>query len=148
MTKLNSRTRARRLALQGLYEWQMSDNRIRDIEAHFLIEKATKNVDLPLFRELLINVAGQADELDGYIAEFLDRPVEEIDPVELAVMRLGAYELAKRPQVPYRVVINEAVELAKTFGAEAGHKYVNGVMDKLAARLRQPEVAAHSKGRS
>ncbi len=143
--KLSSRTQARRLAMQGIYEWQMSSNNIGEIETRLLVDKKSKNIDLKLFRELLHNVPKETDQLDEYISEYIDRPMEEIDPVESAILRLGAYELAKRPDVPYRVVINEAVELAKTFGAEAGHKYVNGVMDKLAAKLRKPEVVAHSK---
>jgi len=143
--KLSSRTQARRLAMQGIYEWQMSSNNIGEIETRLLVDKKAKNIDLKLFRELLHNVPKETDQLDDFIAEYVDRPMDEIDPVESAILRLGAYELAKRPDVPYRVVINEAVELAKTFGAEAGHKYVNSVMDKLAAKLRKLEVAAHSK---
>ncbi|HEB55026.1 MAG TPA: transcription antitermination factor NusB [Gammaproteobacteria bacterium] len=145
--KLNSRTRARRLAMQGIYEWQMSNNNIGDIETQLLIDSGSRNLDLKLFRELLLNVAKESDELDKHISEYIDRPMAEIDPVESAILRLGAYELLRRPAVPYRVVINEAVELAKTFGAEAGHKYVNGVMDKLAAKLRKPEVAGHLKNK-
>ncbi len=143
--KLSSRTQARRLAMQGIYEWQMSSNNIAEIETRLLVDKKTKNIDLKLFRELLHNVPKETEQLDEFISEYIDRPMDEIDPVESAILRLGAYELSKRPDVPYRVVINEAVELAKTFGAEAGHKYVNGIMDKLAARLRKVEVAARSK---
>ncbi len=146
--KLNSRTRARRLAMQGIYEWQMSHNNIADIETQLLIDSGSRNLDLKLFRELLLNVPREADELDKHISEHIDRPMAEIDPVESAILRLGAYELLRRPAVPYRVVINEAVELAKTFGAEAGHKYVNGVMDKLATKLRKSEVAGHLKNKS
>jgi len=143
--KLSSRTQARRLAMQGIYEWQMSSNNIADIETRLLIDKKSKNIDLKLFRELLHNVPKETDQLDEYIAEYVDRPMDEIDPVESAILRLGTYELSKRLDVPYRVVINEAVELAKTYGAEAGHKYVNGIMDKLAAKLRAVEVAARPK---
>jgi len=143
--KLSSRTQARRLAMQGIYEWQMSSNNIGEIETRLLLDKKSKNIDLKLFHELLHNVPKETDQLDEFISEYIDRPMDEIDPVESAILRLGTYELSKRPDVPYRVVINEAVELAKTFGAEAGHKYVNGVMDKLAAKLRKPEVAARAK---
>ncbi len=146
--KLNSRTRARRLAMQGIYEWQMSNNNIGDIETRLLIDSNARNLDLKLFRELLLNVPKEIDELDTHISEYTDRPMDELDPVECAILRLGAYELLRRPAVPYRVVINEAVELAKTFGAEAGHKYVNGVMDKLAVKLRKQEVAGHLKNKS
>jgi len=143
--KLSSRTQARRLAMQGIYEWQMSSNNVAEIETRLLIDKKSKNIDFKLFSELLHNVPKEIDELDAFIAEYVDRPMAEIDPVESAILRLGAYELSKRPDVPYRVVINEAVELAKTYGAEAGHKYVNGIMDKLAAKLRAVEVAERSK---
>jgi len=143
--KVSSRTQARRLAMQGIYEWQMSSNNIGDIETRLLIDKKTKNIDLKLFRELLHNVPKEIDELDVFISEYIDRPMDEIDPVESAILRLGTYELSKRLDVPYRVVINEAVELTKTFGGEGGHKYVNGIMDKLAAKLRAVEVAERSK---
>jgi len=142
--KLSSRTQARRLAMQGIYEWQMSSNNVGEIETRLLVDKKSKNIDLKLFRELLHNVPKEIDELDAFISEYIDRPMDEVDPVESAILRLGTYELSKRPDVPYRVVINEAVELAKTYGAEAGHKYVNGIMDKLAAQLRAVEVAARS----
>ncbi|VAX08709.1 Transcription termination protein NusB [hydrothermal vent metagenome] len=143
--KLNSRTQARRLAMQGIYEWQMSGNNIGEIETRLLVDKKNRNIDFKLFRELLHNIPKEIDELDGFIAEYIDRPMDEIDPVESAILRLGTYELSKRPDVPYRVVINEAVELTKTYGAETGHKYVNGIMDKLAAKLRAVEVAARKK---
>ncbi|HEB87808.1 MAG TPA: transcription antitermination factor NusB [Gammaproteobacteria bacterium] len=146
--KLNSRTRARRLAMQGIYEWQMSNNNIGDIETRLLIDSNARHLDLELFRELLLNVPKETDELDMHISEYTDRPMAALDPVECAILRLGAYELLRRPAVPYRVVINEAVELAKTFGAEAGHKYVNGVMDKLAVKLRKQEVAERLKNKA
>ncbi len=143
--KLSSRTQARRLAMQGIYEWQMTGNNLSEIETRLLVDKKSKNIDLKLFRELLHNVPKEAEQMDALFAEYVDRSMDEIDPVESAILRLGAYELSARPEVPYRVVINEAVELAKTYGAEAGHKYVNGVMDKLAAKLRATEVAARAK---
>ena len=143
--KLSSRTQARRLAMQGIYEWQMTGNNLSEIETRLLVDKKSKNIDLKLFRELLHNVPKEAEQMDALFAEYVDRSMDEIDPVESAILRLGAYELSARPEVPYRVVINEAVELAKTYGAEAGHKYVNGVMDKLAAKLRATEVTARAK---
>lgn len=146
--KVSARTRARRLAMQGLYEWQVAQNSVRNIETQFLIDKDTKNVDVAYFRELLIKVAEQVDELDAYITPHLDRELAEVDPVECAVLRIGAYELAHRLDIPFRVVINEAVELTKTFGADQGHKYVNGIMDKMAAQLRQVEVQAQSARKS
>ena len=146
--KISPRTRARRLAMQGLYEWQVAQNSAKDIETQFLIEKETKNVDTAYFRELLSKVVTHVDELDDYIKPLLDRSLEEVDPVECAILRLGAYELAKRPDVPYKVVINEAVELAKVFGADQGHKFINGIMDKMAARLRLEEISSRTSGKS
>ena len=140
--KVNPRTRARRLALQGLYEWQVSGNAPAAIEKQYLVEKELNNVDIPYFRELLAEVPKHIEELDAAIAPLLSRKLEEVDPVEQAVLRLGAYELIHQPDIPYRVVINEAVELAKMFGAEQGHRFVNGIMDRLAASLRSTEVGA------
>ena len=146
--KISPRTRARRLAMQGLYEWHVAQNSVKNIETQFLIEKETKNVDTAYFRELLNKVTEYVDELDDYIKPHLSRSLEEVDPVECAILRLGAYELAKRPDVPYKVVINEAVELAKVFGADQGHKFINGIMDKMAMKLRQAEITARSSGKS
>jgi N utilization substance protein B len=98
--------------------------------------------DKALFHELLHNTVRFKAELDREIAPLLDRRLEDLDAVELAILRLGAYELSRRMEVPYRVVINEGVELAKSFGATDGHKYVNGILDKLANRLRSAEVSA------
>ena len=98
-----------------------------------------RNLEVPYFRDLLRGVAGCVGELDRAIGPCLDRPVSQVDPVEQAILRLGAYELTHRPEIPYRVVINEAVELAKTFGAEQSHRFVNGVLDRLAGTARAIE---------
>ena len=140
--KPSTRTRARRLALQGLYEWQVSDNKPAEIEMQYLVEKETGNVDVGYFRELIRKIPLHCEELDSHIAPLVPRPLHEVDPVELAVLRLGTYELVFHAEIPYRVVINEAVELAKMFGAEQGHRFVNGIMDRLAASLRSLEVKA------
>ena len=140
--KTSTRTRARRLALQGLYEWQVSDNKPAEIETQYLIEKETGNVDVGYFRELIRKIPLNCEELDSHIAPLISRPLHEVDLVELAVLRLGTYELVFLPEIPYRVVINEAVELAKMFGADQGHRFVNGIMDRLAASLRSLEVKA------
>jgi N utilization substance protein B len=140
--KTSTRTRARRLALQGLYEWQVSDNKPAEIETQYLIEKETGNVDVGYFRELIRKIPLNCEELDSHIAPLISRPLHEVDLVELAVLRLGTYELVFHPEIPYRVVINEAVELAKMFGADQGHRFVNGIMDRLAASLRSLEVKA------
>ncbi|NNF96716.1 MAG: transcription antitermination factor NusB [Halobacteria archaeon] len=141
--KTSARTRARRLAMQGLYEWQVSDNKPSEIETQYLIEKETDKVDVAYFRELISKIPLHCEELDGHIAPLISRPLDEVDLVELAVLRLGTYELLYHPEIPYRVVINEAVELAKMFGADQGHRFVNGIMDRLAASLRTVEVQAH-----
>ncbi len=143
--KISTRTRARRLALQGLYEWQVSGNAPSAIETQYLIEKETGNIDIAYFRELMSKVPEHIDELDEKIRPLLSRSLDEIDPVERAVVRLGTYELIHHPEIPYRVIINESVELVKMFGAEQGHRFVNGVMDKLASQLREVEVQQRRK---
>lgn len=136
------RSRARRLAMQALYQWQMTGQNVADIEAQFLTERDMAGADLSYFQELLHQIPVRLTDLDGEIAPLLDRKLEQVDPVERAVLRIGTYELIARPDVPYRVVINEAVALTKLFGAEQSHRYINGVLDKLARRLRQAEMRA------
>ncbi|KPK36611.1 MAG: hypothetical protein AMJ69_13165 [Gammaproteobacteria bacterium SG8_47] len=140
-----ARSKARRFAVQALYQWQMAGQDLNDIEAQFLSEMPVRKVDVVYFQELLHRVPARVDELDAVLSEYIDRPIDELDPVERAVLRVGVYELAERLDVPYRVVINEAVELAKVFGAEQSHRYINGVLDKVAAKLRAVEVAAQRK---
>ncbi|MGJ7457951.1 transcription antitermination factor NusB [Halomonas sp. MA07-2] len=153
-----SRRAARELAVQGLYQWQMTGKSISAVEAEFRSQLADDDLedhenwlkvmeiaDLALFHELLHNVARFKADLDASIAPLLDRKLEELDLIELSILRLGAYELSRRLEVPYRVVINEGVELAKSFGGTDGHKYVNGILDKLAGRLRASEVAARRR---
>lgn len=138
------RTRARRRALQALYQWQLAGQDLRDIEAQFQQEMDMSAVDMELFRELLHRVPARADTLDAAFGPLLDRPAEQLDPIERAILRMGTYELEERIDVPYRVVINEAVELAKQFGAEQSHRYINGVLDKVArgVPLRAAEMKA------
>lgn len=135
-----ARSKARRAAVQALYQWQLSGQDVRDIEQQFLTEQDMAKLEIPYFQELLHQIPAQLDVLDAHISPVLDRPIHNVDPVERAILRIGAYELAFRLDVPYRVVINEAVEMAKVFGGEEGYKYVNGILDKLAARLRSAEV--------
>lgn len=144
--KVAMRRQARSLAVQGLYSWHMAGQPLNDIEALLRSENDFSTVDAAYFQEILHGVPRIKDELDDAFKPYLDRSLEEVDPVELAILRLSAYELRNRADVPYRVVINEGIELAKVFGATDGHKFVNGVLDKLAPRLRSAEVrAAHSK---
>ncbi|MFC3394768.1 transcription antitermination factor NusB [Brenneria rubrifaciens] len=132
-----ARRRARECAVQALYSWQLSQNDIADIELQFLSEQDVKDVDITYFRELLAGVAIQAETLDRLMAPFLSRQLDELGQVERAILRLAMFELSKRDDVPYKVAINEAIELAKMFGAEDSHKFVNGVLDKAAPSVRK-----------
>ncbi len=137
-----ARRRARRALVQAVYQWQMADNDLVRIEADFLASGSLDKADVEFFRELLRATLSGIGELDEMISPLLDRSLSSLDQIELAVLRLGAIELKTRIDIPYRVVISEYVELAKTFGAEDGHKYVNGVLDKLALTLRPLETAS------
>ncbi|MEK7811161.1 MAG: transcription antitermination factor NusB [Pseudomonadota bacterium] len=138
----SQRHRARELALQGVYEWRLSGGDATQIEKSTRGEKSLGRYDEEFYGQLLRGVISQNGELATLLAPHLDRAVNELSPVEFSVLLLGAFELKNLPEVPYRVVINEAVELAKTFGGSDGHKFVNGVLDKLAATIRTVEVAA------
>ena len=143
--KGNARSRARRLAMQAIFEWQMTANDPQSIINQTRTEQNMRNVDDDYFAELVMNITSKVTEMDEHIVPLLGRDLDEVDLVEKAILRLGTYELAHRPDVPYKVVINEAVELAKTFGAEQGHRFVNGLMDKLAEKLRSIEMTANRK---
>jgi len=136
------RTRARRRALQAVYAWQMSGGDAREIVAQFAHEQAREIADLAYFEDLVHGVGRHVAELDAALAPHLDRTVDEVDPIERAALRIAAYELTRRIDVPYRVVLNEAVETVKRFGSEHGHTYVNGVLDRLAADVRAVEMGA------
>lgn len=137
MSKVRHRARSR--ALQALYQWQLTGNNVSDIERDFLADQDMEGVDTEFFGELLHQIPQRVNELDALCDPLLDRPISQIDPIEQALLRIGAYELAHRPETPYKVVINEAVELAKKFGAEQSHKYLNGVLDRMARELRKAE---------
>ena len=137
------RTRARRAVLQALYQWQLSGQTPNEVEAQFVAEQPLEHVDVDYFQLLLRNIPIHIVELDDVLSPSLDRPVSQLDPIEKAILRIGAFELVHRPEVPWRVVINEAVELAKSFGAEQSHKYVNGILDKLAHQQRSAEINRH-----
>ena len=138
--QVTPRTQARRVAMQALYVWEMTHNEIHVIIKDFGEEGLLVDMDFELFKELLTNVSMAAADLDAAYASLLDRSVNMIDPVERAIMRMGVYELKSQLQIPYKVVINESVELAKRFGAEEGHKFVNGILDKVAKELRPLEL--------
>ncbi len=130
------RSQARRHAVQAIYQWQMADQDLKEIEGQFLVEWDHGSFEVPYFKDILHGVPAHLTELDGRLRPCLDRSIESVDPVERAILRIGAYELLNHPEIPYRVVINEGVELAKMFGAEQGHKFVNGVLDKLAKQVQ------------
>ena len=142
------RSRARRRALQAIYAWQISGGNSQQLIAQFAHEQAHEVADLEYFEDLVRGVLGERAGLDQALAPFLDRGVEEVDAIERAVLRLAAYELLHRPDVPYRVVLNEAIEIAKRFGSEHGHTYVNGVLDHASAQWRAVEVQAAGRARS
>ncbi|MGD8615413.1 MAG: transcription antitermination factor NusB [Gammaproteobacteria bacterium] len=137
------RTRARRLAMQALYQWDLSGSDLSVIEVQFHEDEDFSKVDREYFHELLHQVPARLDEVDQAFRPYLDRPLGGLDPVERALLRMSVYELLVRIDVPYRVVINEAVNLAKKFGAEQAHKYINGVLDQAARKLRPLE---HPRG--
>jgi N utilization substance protein B len=134
------RSHARRVAVQALYQWQLSGGSINEIYTEFLEERDLYKANKEYLRELLYGVVKYVEALDSLIAPILDRQIAELDPVERGIIRLGVYELTHRQDIPYKVIINEAVKLAKTFGAEQGHKYVNSILDKVARQVRCAEV--------
>lgn len=136
---LAARSRARRRALQAIYAWQVGGATMAKVIDQFRHEQDMEVADLEYFEDLLNGVEKHVAELDEGLKPFVDREVGQIDPIERAALRLGAYELKYRPDVPYRVILNEAVEITKRFGADHGHSYVNGVLDKLATHWRTAE---------
>lgn len=134
------RVRARRCALQALYQWQLAGQKPADILSEFVAERELVNVDLEYFSKLTLEIPKVIDELEAQLSEVLDRPLRELSPVERAILWLGTYELIYAPEIPYRVVINEAVELAKLFGAEQAHRYINANLDRMAKTLRAVEM--------
>ncbi len=136
-----TRTAARRRALQALYQWQVGGQSVADVERQFLADDHTLGAQLDYFSELLHGVVEHREAIDEALSRYADRSIEEIDPIERAILRLASYELLYRWEVPYRAVLNEAINLAKTFGAtHKSYKYVNGVLDKLAHHVRAREI--------
>lgn len=146
MTKNYRRIYARQLALQALYQWQMAGQDLAQIEQQFMEPGAydfaedtpsALKVDKAYFHELLHEIPAHLTQLDPQIQPHMNRPLEQVDPVERAILRIGAYELMFRPEVHHRIILNEAIELAKRFGAEQSHRFVNGVLDKVRYQVRQ-----------
>jgi len=137
-----ARSRSRRRALQAVYAWQLAGAPIESLLAQFRSEQDMEIADLAYFEELVSGVVTHCAQLDEAFQEYLDREVAQVDPIERAVLRIATYELIHRLDVPYRVVINEAIETTKRFGADHGHSYINGVLDKAAAKYRAAETQA------
>lgn len=133
-----ARRKARGLAVQAIYSWQLSQNHVSDIEQQMLLDNDVSKVDVDYFQELVRGVAAHFKELDVALAPYTERPFEEIDQIEKAIIRMSAFELKYRVDVPYKVAINEGIELAKKFGADDSHRFVNGVLDKAVKDLRVP----------
>ncbi|CAH1386182.1 transcription antitermination factor NusB [Candidatus Nitrotoga sp. M5] len=140
----SSRRRSRELALQGIYQWRLTSDDQLQIEKQIRAEKGVGRYDVEFFSKLLRGVLTHHADLETVVAMHLDRTLDELSPVEFSVLLIGAYELIYLSEIPYRVAINEAVELAKIFGGTDGHKFVNGVLDKVAAQVRTVEVSGNS----
>jgi transcription antitermination protein NusB len=134
-----ARSIARKLAMQALYQWQLTQQSAAEIQQQFLESEDSAGVDREHFEELVGKSIVQHEQLEAALTPFLDRPLDQLDPVETAILMIGMYELQQRLDVPYRVVINEAVDLCKRFGATDAHKYVNAVLDRAARQLRAAE---------
>jgi N utilization substance protein B len=137
-----ARTNARKAAVQALYQWQMTGQNLSEIERQFLEEEYLKDAQKSYFTELFYGVPKNLEQLDLALSEFVDRPVDSVDPVERAILRIGTYELLHRLDMPYRVILNESINLAKCFGADGSHRYVNGILDKIAQQQRAVEIKA------
>ncbi len=133
--KVSPRRRARECAVQALYSWFISKNSIEEVEVAFMTDQDMKGVDVPYFRKLLRGTAENVVEIDAVFQPYLDRTQDDLDPIEYSILRVASYELKFQLDVPYKVVINEAIEVAKVFGSDDSHKYVNGILDKLAPAL-------------
>ena len=143
----SARRRAREFALQGLYQWRVGGADEADIAAHLPELDGFAKADREFCLATIHGVLTRHEELSALIAAYIDRPFRELSPIEACILLIGTCELAHNPEIPYRVIINEAIELAKAFGGTDGHKYVNGVLDKVAAVVRADEVAARKKGK-
>ncbi len=136
----HARMRARRSAVQALYQWRMSNMSMQDIINEFVNERSElKKADTDYFKEILLGIVKENEKLDKQLAPLLDRALDDLDPVEKAILLIGLYELKFHPELACRIVLNEAIDLAKIFGAEQSHKYINGVLDKAAKKIRAVE---------
>ncbi len=139
----SSRHLARRAAVQALYQWELTQQSRLEIEKHFLSDDRLKKTDNAYFQELIREIPRLVEDIDSSLSPYIDRDIALVDPVEKAVLRLAAYELIHHAEIPYRVVLNEAIELSRTFGSENGYRFVNGILDKMGAEVRSIEAAAN-----
>lgn len=137
--KPSPRRKARELAVQAVYSWQISQNSVSDVEVNFISDNSKRRFDIEYFQLLLRGVTQDVSDIDNAISPHVDRPLDDIDQVEKAILRVAIFELKDCTDVPYRVVINEAIELAKSFAADDSHKFVNGVLDKAVKLIRTQE---------
>lgn len=137
--KPSPRRKARELAFQAVFSWQISQNSVDDVEVNFITDNSKRRFDIEYFQQLFRGVTRNVNELDLAITPHVDRPLDDIDHVEKAILRVAVFELSDCQDVPYRVVINEAIELAKSFAADDSHKFVNGVLDKAVKLIRPQE---------
>lgn len=144
MQSFKGREKARRYAMQALYGWLIADNNLKDIETFYMSDRNPKNFDSEYFIRLLHGIPAVLGELDQELTNFIDRPFTSLDPIELTILRIATYEFKYSFDVPFRVVIHEAVELAKVFGAHDSHKFVNSVLDKSAKYFRAEEVLTYA----
>ena len=141
----HARVRARRSAVQALYQWEMTHEPVAEVIAEFIHDRRElKKADVGYFTAVLEGATGRVAEIDAGLAPYLDRPLHEMDPVERAILRIGMYELLLHTEIPWRVVVNESVELAKMFGAEQSYKFINGVLDRAARSIRSQEISRAS----
>lgn len=142
---INGKRRARKLALQALYQWLMSGSELHEIESEFRLMNNMDKVDVDYFCRLLYGIPKVVDELEASFAPFVDREISGLNPIELTVLRIGAFELAHCPEIPYKVALDESITLTKEFGSQDGHRYVNGVLNQLARQVRSVEVSLNEE---
>ncbi|MBY0377559.1 MAG: transcription antitermination factor NusB [Gammaproteobacteria bacterium] len=142
---VKARRKAREFVVQALYQWQMTGLAESEVLLQFLTFDGIKQADQAYFKHLFLGVTEHVLDLDEKLLPFLDRPLKDVSPIEMAILRLGGFELLHCPELPYRVALNESIELSKIYGGTDSHKFTNGVLDKLAKQLRSIEMAAENK---
>jgi N utilization substance protein B len=140
-TAINGKRRARKLALQALYQWAMSHSDLHEIEAQFRVMNNMEKVDTDYFCHLLHGIPKHLNEIENLLKPLIDRAIDELNPIELTTLRIGTFELVYRLEIPYKVVLDEAVSLTKAFGSQDGFRYVNGVLNNLARQVRSTEIS-------